>query len=220
MLPKRRDEEVFPNVAAIGIRVSSHLVPVPTHATETLVSEVGATITRTRACWPMGCSRAGWRWWRWSVPECTGFLSTRSSRAVGPKGADRCPGGQVNAGAQGRPSEVPMAEKLMSHSLKRAAFGPLVEASTLRAGRARPRRMARAAGQLSAAHARGASADDHAAHRGDPRLDRQARRHCSRARPAGPRAPPPSADLSEERRDRARSRGTGARSTCWCWGTY
>ena len=162
---------VFPNAAAIDVGASSHWVAVPPHSTDAPVREFGAMTDDLNALadWLLACGvdvvaleSTGVYWIPvYEVLEQRGLkvwlVDARQMKYV-----------------PGRKSDVQdcqWLQKLMSYGLLRAAFRP--GGRGLRGARrgAPARGAADRAGQLGAAHAKGAGADEHPAHRGDQRRD-------------------------------------------------
>ena len=168
---KREEDEVFPNAAGIDVGGSSHWVAVPQHAADEPVREFGAMTDDLNAMadWLLACGvdtvaleSTGVYWIPvYEVLEQRGLkvwlVDARQMKYV-----------------PGRKSDVQdcqWLQKLMSLGLLRAAWRPGDEVCVVRAVVASARGAARRAGQLGAAHAEGAGADEPPAHRGAHRRD-------------------------------------------------
>ncbi len=133
MAMRKREDEVFPNAAAVDVGASSHWVAVPPHSTDAPVREFGAMTDdlNTMADWLLACGvdvvaleSTGVDW----IPVYE-VLEQRGLKVwlVDARQIKYVPGRKSDV------QDCQWLQKLMSHGLLRAAFRPEAEGCVLRA---------------------------------------------------------------------------------------
>jgi transposase len=133
MAMRKREDEVFPNAAAIDVGASSHWVAVPPHSTDAPVREVGAMTDDLHAMadWLLACKVEV------VALESTGVYWIPVYEVLEQRGLQvwLVDARQVKY-VPGRKSDVQdcqWLQKLMSHGLLRAAFRPAADVRVIRA---------------------------------------------------------------------------------------
>jgi hypothetical protein len=111
MAMRKREEEVFPDAAAVDVGASSHWVAVPSHSSDAPVREFGTMTDDLNALadWLLACGVDG------VALESTGGVLDPGVGGVGESRlegvAGGCAAGEVRAGAQERRAGLPVAAK-------------------------------------------------------------------------------------------------------------
>jgi len=133
MAMRKRDDEVFPNAAAVDVGASSHWVAVPPHSTDAPVREFGVMTHDLHALadWLLACGvevvaleSTGVYWIPvYEVLESRGLLVW----LVDARQVKYVPGRKSDV------QDCQWLQKLMNHGLLRAAFRPVAEVRVMRA---------------------------------------------------------------------------------------